>query len=70
MEKKKLTQQNAHEYLGKNIDLTVRRFGHYPYRVGQWSNGVFYITDRNNVEMRVPDESDIFNSIYFDIVYD
>lgn len=66
--KKILTQQNAGKYLGKKIDCSKRRFQAYPLAVIQWTSGLYAIRDRNGVEMRVPDENDTFNAIYFDII--
>lgn len=64
----KLTQQNASEYLGKTLDANRRLFRHWPLRVGQWTDGTYYVADRNGVCTRIPDENDKSNAIRFDTV--
>ncbi|MDE5995112.1 MAG: hypothetical protein K2G60_06330 [Oscillospiraceae bacterium] len=63
----RLTQQNAHQYVGKILCCNSKgMFHYYPLTVKQRDNGQFYYIDRNGVAMAVPDESDTFNTVYFD----
>lgn len=61
-----LTQQNARQYLGKTLDCDRRLFHHYPLEVVVNRNGEYCYKDATGTYIRVPDEQDAFNSVYFD----
>ena len=62
-----LTLENAYLYEGKLLDANRRLFHHYPLKVIK-INGEWMVKDSYEVCMFVPEESDKFNTIYFDIV--
>lgn len=61
-----LTVQNAEKYLGKTLYSNKQRFHYYPLIVKQFNDGRFYYKDLTGTCMLVPDEKDLFNSVYFD----
>ena len=61
-----LTVQNAEKYLGKTLYSNKPRFHYYPLIVKQFNNGRFYYRDSTGTCIPVPDEKDLFNSVYFD----
>lgn len=63
----RLTKENAHLYEGKKLDANKRLFHYYPLEVMK-INGEYMVKDSVGVCMSVPPESDIFNSIHFDLV--
>lgn len=66
-----LTIQNAEKYLGKMLVCNGKNmFHHYPLKVRRWDSGRYYYQDAHDVCMPVPDEKDIFNSVYFDVALD
>lgn len=66
-----LTIQNAEKYLGKTLTCKGKNmFHYYPLTVGRWNSGRYYYKDAHAVCMPVPDEKDIFNSVYFNAVLD
>lgn len=48
-----ITLQNAAEFVGKMVDCYKRLGHHYPLRVTKDRIGRHYITDRNDVMMRI-----------------
>ena len=65
-----LTTSNAKQYVGKQIDCKIKKrfFHNYPLKVVKGSDNNFYFIDRANTMMRVPTDTDLFNSVYFDSV--
>lgn len=62
-----LTKQNVEQYVGKTLYCNSKGwFHHYPLTVKQRKDGSYCYIDRVGTAMQVPDESDKFNSVYFD----
>lgn len=63
----RLHKGNASKYVGCVLDSKKRMFHYYPLLVKE-INGKYYYRDATNTMMPVPDENDLFNSVYFDEV--
>lgn len=69
-----LTTKNAHQYVGKTLDCKKKKrfFHHYPLKVVKRKDITgkdrYYYIDVTGTMMYVPDETDTFNSVYFDTV--
>lgn len=61
-----LTPENAHEYVGREINASKGFFHYYPLTVFQYPSGMYATKDSNGVCS--PVSKDRFNQVYFDIV--
>ena len=62
-----LTTQNAAQYKGKTLDAIKRFFHAYPLTVVK-RDGAYFYRDKTGTLMRVPEERDAFNNVWFDFV--
>lgn len=63
-----LTKQNAHLYEGKKLDAYRRIFHNYPLTVKRNRLGELMYVDTTDTYIRIPDENDTFNAVYFDFI--
>jgi len=63
-----LSQKNAALYLNHELDAKSRPAHNYPFTVGQFDSGRYYMQDRSGIIYPIPDEVDSFFRIWFDIV--
>jgi hypothetical protein len=64
----RLTQENAHLYVGKKVDANKRLYHYYPLEVKEKLDEKYRVKDAVGVCMEIPLESDFHNRIDFDFI--